>query len=142
MALVWFAIAGVTDVLDGFLARRLKAGSRMGALLDPIADKVLLSGSFLTLGLKGIIPLWLTAFVLGRDLMIVGFAVAALARKTRRAFPPSVWGKASTGAQIAYVLFAVGHQAGLAPLTVVLILGWITFGLTVWSGIDYARRVS
>jgi phosphatidylglycerophosphate synthase len=53
-----------------------------------------------------------------------------------------VWGKASTGAQIAYVLFAVGHEAGLAPLAIVTILGWITFGLTIWSGIDYARRVS
>jgi phosphatidylglycerophosphate synthase len=53
-----------------------------------------------------------------------------------------VWGKASTGAQIAYVLFAVGHEAGLTPLAVVTILGWIVFVLTVWSGIDYARRVS
>jgi hypothetical protein len=53
-----------------------------------------------------------------------------------------VWGKASTGAQIAYVLFAVGHEAAIAPLFVVAILGWITFALTIWSGIDYARRVS
>lgn len=141
-ALVWFAIASATDVLDGFLARRFKAGSRFGALLDPVADKVLLSGSFLVLGWKSVIPFSLTIFVLGRDLMILGFAIVALARGTRRDFPPSVWGKASTGAQIAYVLFAVGHEAGLAPLTVVVILGWITFGLTVWSGIDYARRVS
>jgi len=141
-ALVWFAIASATDVLDGFLARRFQAGSRLGALLDPIADKVLLSGSFLVLGLKSVIPFSLTIFVLGRDLMILGFAVVALARKTRPDFPPSVWGKASTAAQIAYVLFAVGHEAGLAPLAIVAILGWITFGLTVWSGIDYARRVS
>ena len=141
-ALVWFAIASITDVLDGFLARRLQAGSRLGALLDPIADKVLLSGSFLTLGWKSVIPLSLTIFVLGRDLMILGFAILALTRKTHRDFPPSVWGKASTAAQIAYVLFAVGHEAGLAPLAVSIILGWITFGLTVWSGIDYARRVS
>jgi cardiolipin synthase len=141
-ALVWFAIASATDVLDGYLARRFKAGSRLGALLDPIADKVLLSGSFLTLGWKSVIPFSLTIFVLGRDLMILCFAVIALARGTRREFPPSVWGKASTGAQIAYVLFAVGHEAGLTPLAVVTILGWIVFVLTVWSGIDYARRVS
>jgi len=141
-ALVWFAIASATDVLDGFLARQFEASSRLGALLDPIADKVLLSGSFLVLGWKSIIPLSLTIFVLGRDLMILGFAIVTLARKTRRDFPPSTWGKASTAAQIAYVLFAVGHEAGLAPLAVVTILGWIAFGLTVWSGIDYARRVS
>jgi cardiolipin synthase len=141
-ALVWFAIASATDVLDGFLARRLQAGSRLGALLDPIADKVLLSGSFLVLGWKSVIPFSLTIFVLGRDLIILGFAIVALARKTRRDFPPSVWGKASTAAQVAYVLFAVGHEGGLAPIVVVAILGWITFGLTIWSGIDYARRVS
>ena len=139
-ALVWFAIAAATDALDGYLARRFKAGSRAGALLDPVADKVLLSGSFLVLGWKSIIPFSLTIFVLGRDLMILGFAVIALTRKTRRDFPPSMWGKASTAAQIAYVLFAVGHEAGFAPLALVTILGWITFVLTIWSGIDYARR--
>ena len=140
-ALVWFAIASATDVLDGFLARRFQSGSRLGALLDPIADKVLLSGSFLTLGFRSVIPISLTIFVLGRDLMILVFALVAVARGTRRDFPPSVWGKASTAAQIAYVLFAVGHEAGLTPLVVVTILGWLTFGLTIWSGIDYARRV-
>jgi cardiolipin synthase len=141
-ALVWFAIASATDVLDGFLARSLHAGSRLGALLDPVADKVLLSGSFLTLGLKYVIPFWLMGIVLGRDLLILGFAIVALARKTRRDFPPSVWGKASTAAQIAYVLFAVGHQASITPLIVATVLGWIVATLTVWSGIDYVRRVS
>lgn len=145
-ALVWFSIASATDVLDGYLARRFQAGSKIGALLDPVADKVLLSGSFLTLGLKGIIPLWLMAIVLGRDLLILVFAIVALARKTRREFPPSVWGKASTAAQIAYMLFAVGHEAGITPLLVATILGWIAATLTLWSGTDYfikmSRRVS
>jgi cardiolipin synthase len=141
-ALVWFAVASATDVLDGFLARRLKVVSSMGALLDPVADKVLLSGSFLTLGSKGVIFFWLMILVLGRDLMILGFAVVALARKTRRDFPPSVWGKASTAAQIAYVLFAVGHEASITPLIVATILGWIAAALTLWSGIDYVIKVS
>ena len=141
-ALVWFSIAGITDVLDGFLARRFHAGSRIGALLDPIADKALLSGSFLTLGIKGIIPIWLVALVLGRDLLILGFAVIALARKTRRDFPPSVWGKASTAAQIAYVLFVMGFEADISPLSVMVLLGWIAAVLTAASGIDYIRRVS
>lgn len=141
-ALVLFAIAGITDVLDGYIARRCKASSRFGALLDPVADKVLLDGSFLILGFNSVIPFSLTIFVLGRDLMILVFALVALGRKTHRDFPPSVWGKASTGAQIAYILFAVGHEAGISPLLVVTVLGWIVFGLTVWSGIDYARRVS
>jgi cardiolipin synthase len=141
-ALIWFSIAGITDVLDGFLARRLRVTSKMGALLDPIADKVMLSGSFLTLGLKGIIPIWLTALVLGRDVMILGFAIVALSRKTRREFPPSVWGKASTAAQIAYVLFVMGYESGISPLAVMTALGWLAAALTAWSGIDYLRRVS
>jgi cardiolipin synthase len=141
-ALVWFSIASATDVLDGFLARRFHAGSKIGALLDPVADKVLLSGSFLALGLTQVIPFWLMAIVLGRDLLILGFAIVALARKLRRDFPPSVWGKASTAAQIAYVLFAVGHEAAITPLVVATILGWIAATLTLWSGMDYLRRVS
>ena len=141
-ALVWFAIASATDVLDGFIARRFHAASKIGALLDPIADKVLLSGSFLTLGLKGVIPWWLMAIVLGRDLLILGFAIVALARGTRREFPPSVWGKASTAAQIACVLFAVGYTAAITPLIVATILGWIAATLTIWSGVHYFFRVS
>ena len=141
-ALVWFATASATDVLDGFLARRLRVVSNAGALLDPVADKVLLSGSFLILGLKGINPFWLMALVLGRDLLILGFALLALVRKTRRKFPPSAWGKASTAAQIACVLFAAGHEAAITPLIVATILGWIAAALTVWSGIDYFIRMS
>ncbi len=141
-ALVWFAIASVTDVLDGYLARRFHAGSRIGALMDPVADKVLLSGSFLTLGLKGVIPLWLMILVLGRDLMILGFALVALARKTRRDFPPSVWGKASTASQIAYLLFTVGYEAAISPMVVMTILGWTAAALTAWSGVDYFIKVS
>jgi cardiolipin synthase len=141
-ALVWFAIASATDVVDGFLARQLRVVSNIGALLDPVADKVLLSGSFLTLGLKHVIPFWLMAIVLGRDLLILGFAIVALAHKIRRDFPPSVWGKASTAAQIACVLFAVGHEAAITPLIVATILGWIAAALTLWSGIDYFGRVS
>ena len=123
-----------------------KLALSLGALLDPVADKVLLSGSFLTLGLRQVIPFWLMAIVLGRDLLILGFAIVALARKLRRDFPPSVWGKASTAAQIAYVLFAVGHEAAITPLIVATILSWIAATLTLWSGIDYfiqmSRRVS
>jgi cardiolipin synthase (CMP-forming) len=141
-ALAWFAIAGLTDVLDGFLARKFRAGSRFGALLDPVADKVMLDGAFLILGLKSIAPLWLTILVLGRDLMILGFAGVAIARGIRRDFPPSVWGKASTAGQIAYVLFAVGSEAGLVPHAVAITLGWIAAGLTTLSGIDYFIKVS
>ena len=86
--------------------------------------------------------MWLMAIVLGRDLLILGFAIVALTRKLRREFPPSVWGKASTASQIAYVLFVVGYEASITPMVVATILGWISATLTIWSGIDYFIKVS
>ena len=77
-AVVWCFVAGVSDGLDGYLARRFRATSRAGAYLDPIADKLLLSGTYLVLGIDRVIPWWLTALVLGRGLFIlicVGFAM-------------------------------------------------------------------
>ena len=103
-ALLWSAIAGVTDALDGFLARRLHAPSRIGAYLDPVADKLLLSGSYLVFGLRGLIPLWITAIVFGRDLLILTFAGLAFLFTNSRDFPPTIWGKLSTIIQIGTVL--------------------------------------
>jgi len=94
------------------------------------------------LALRFVVPFSLTFMVLGRDVLILVFALRALATKTRREFPPSIWGKLSTVAQIAYVLAVVGFQAGYGYGPVVVLLGWVTFGLTAYSGIDYARRVS
>jgi len=140
-ALALIVAAGMTDGLDGFFARRFAAGSRLGAYLDPIADKVLLSGVFLTLALSGGIEKWLAALVLGRDAGILLFAGGAfLFTKSLRSFPPSIWGKASTAAQIAFVLAVVMHFAGFRMEVVVMALKWLTVGLTVWSGIDYLVR--
>jgi len=141
LVLLLFAAAGVTDGLDGFLARRFNAGSRLGAYLDPIADKVLLSGSFLTLALSGDIETWVAALVVGRDALILLFACGAfLLVKSRRDFPPSSWGKASTVVQILFILAVTGHFAGFLNGTIVVILKVLTVALTAWSGIDYALR--
>jgi cardiolipin synthase len=143
VALAVIAIAGVTDALDGLLARRLNAASRLGSYLDPIADKVLLSGAFLTLALDGAMETWLAVLVLGRDVGILLFAAGAfLFTKSVRRFPPSIWGKASTAAQILFVLALVMHFVGYADLVVVTILKWLAVALTVWSGIDYLRRAA
>jgi cardiolipin synthase len=139
-ALVWFAIIGATDGLDGFIARRFDARSRLGAMLDPVADKVLLSGSYLTLALSGAIPAWLAWLVLGRDAAILVFALGALAfMKTRREFPPSRAGKLSTALQILYVLFVTGVGAGILNPDLVPPTGWLVVLVTAWSGLDYAR---
>jgi cardiolipin synthase (CMP-forming) len=135
-ALVVILIAGISDGLDGLLARRLGASSKLGAYLDPIADKVLLSGAFLTLALDGAMEPWVAGVVLGRDAAILLFAGGALLfTKTRRSFPPSIWGKVSTAVQIAFVVALVGPVVfAIQPLK------WLTVVLAGWSGLDYLRR--
>lgn len=134
-ALLLIVLTALTDFLDGFLARRWSVHSRLGEALDPIADKVLLSGAFVALWLAGAVEKWLMALVLGRDVLILLFAGGAvfLAHDLRR-FPPSLWGKISTAVQIALVI-AIALEA---PLAIVEILKWSTAAMTIWSGIDYA----
>jgi cardiolipin synthase len=136
-----FIIIGVTDVVDGFLARRLHADSRLGAYLDPIADKILLSGTFLVLALTGAIESWLAAVVLGRDVMILATAGVLYLTTKRRNFPPSRWGKASTFVQIVFLCFQIGYLAGIAVAPVVIALKWITVALTIVSLADYAWTI-
>src|SRR5512142_429807 len=88
-ALAIVLAAAVTDGLDGLLARRLHAESRFGAYLDPIADKALLSASYLAFGISGAVPWWLVALIFGRDLLILAMAGAALLFTPFREFPPS-----------------------------------------------------
>ena len=140
--LLWpFALVGITDVLDGFLARRFKASSRLGAYLDPIADKFLLSGTFLVLALTGAIPAWLAVVVLGRDIVILAAAGVLYLGKSVRAFPPSPWGKLSTFVQVLYIMFAMGALAGIKVAPAVVVLQWAAVTLAIVSLSDYARRV-
>jgi cardiolipin synthase len=136
-----FIIISVTDVADGYLARRLHADSRLGAYLDPIADKILLSGTFLVLALTGAIESWLAAVVLGRDVTILATAAVLYLTTKRRNFPPSRWGKASTLVQIVFLCFQIGLLAGIAVAPAVIALKWITVALTVVSLADYASSV-
>ncbi len=137
LALALCLVAGITDAFDGLLARRLKASSRIGAYLDPIADKVLLSGAFLTLALDGAIETWVAVIVFGRDLLILAMAGGAFALTTIRTFPPTFWGKASTTAQIAYILALLLHLVGFFPLALVELGKWIVIVLALWSGLHY-----
>jgi len=138
--LALFLIVAITDALDGWIARTFDAASRLGAYLDPVADKILLSGIFLMLALSGAIEVWLAVLVLGRDLLILLAALWLYLVKTLRSFPPSPWGKASTFAQIAFVVAVVTHLAGFVSVQVALPFEWATVAFTVWSGVDYARR--
>ena len=133
--------AALTDALDGFIARHFGVASRGGEILDPVADKALLSGAFLAMVLNGSIELWFAALVIGRDLLILLLG-GALMRTTGRRFPPSIWGKASTILQALFILALVGTLAAAVPGVILAILKWATAALTAWSGIDYARKAA
>ncbi len=140
-ALAWCFVAGASDALDGFLARRLNATSRVGAYLDPIADKLLLSGSYLVLGFDRVIPWWLTAIVFGRDAIILGFAAYAMLFTKIRDFRPSIWGKISTAVQILTILEILLARVSYwdrFPKWFENSLITLTIAATLWSAIHYA----
>jgi cardiolipin synthase len=140
-----FAAAGLTDALDGTLARMLKQRSMLGHYLDPVADKLLLSALFLVLLHKGLMPVTVTVLVIGRDVGILMVAAILYAAVGRREFQPSIFGKANTLAQIgavaAVLLGKVIPSAQWVAVTRTVALD-LTIGLTIASGLHYAWLVS
>jgi cardiolipin synthase (CMP-forming) len=139
-----FVAAGLTDLLDGTLARVLKQRSMLGHYLDPVADKLLLSTIFLVLLHKGLMPVTVTVLVFGRDVGILLVAAILYAAVGRREFHPSIFGKANTLAQIAAVAAVLLHQLTAAYWVVVFRMVALdaTVALTVISGLHYAWLVS
>ena len=115
LALAILIVAGLTDGLDGILARSLNQKTALGAYLDPIADKLLLSSSFVVLALNRKISWWLATLVLSRDILLLTAAAVILVVVGYRPFPPSIYGKTTTALQIllvfAVVLLAVTDWA-------------------------------
>ncbi len=140
-ALVVFVTAGVTDMLDGLIARRTAQLTRLGAVLDPIADKLLLSSSFIVLtwssGLVVSVPTWLTVLTLSRDLLILISAMAIVMTLGARVFYPSWLGKLTTAAQLVTVgvVLLLNSQGQSVPGVGYMFL--VTGVLTVASGIHY-----
>jgi len=141
-ALVLFAAAAWTDILDGAAARRLGVSTKVGAYLDPIADKCLLSGVFLALAWTHRVPWWAVGIIFGRDLYILLAALVMMQFTPVRNFPPSVWGKLSTFAQILTVALWMGRD--LFQLEVLAALSsamlWVCVALAIWSGLHYTWR--
>jgi len=137
-----FGAAAFTDTMDGYIARRFNSQSRVGLYLDPLADKLLLSSTYIGLMLGHAIPVWLVVVVFGRDLWILVLSGIALRFTKFRSLEPSVWGKASTFAQImtavgvmatrAYHNAAFGHIADA--------LTWAVVALAATSAGDYTAR--
>jgi cardiolipin synthase len=140
LAVAVFAFAGISDALDGYLARRLSPGSRFGAYLDPAADKLLMLASFVTLTMTSAIPFWLTVLIVGRDLAIVtGVALARLLSLPLSITPLGI-GKASTVIQVAFVgLVLLLLTFSLAEPRLVLAAAITTAAVTVASWLAYAQ---
>jgi cardiolipin synthase len=141
-ALIVFVVAGLSDALDGFLARVLHQQTVLGAYMDPIADKALLASSFVTLSVLHIIPGWLTVIVISRDFIILlGIAVLSM-RSIPVAIRPAFISKVTTALQLITILAALSFKclpwavAGIWPLS----LFWITAFFTIISGLNYMAR--
>jgi cardiolipin synthase len=139
-ALALLAAAGLTDGLDGLLARRLHAMTRFGAYLDPVADKTLLSAVWISLGVSRLAPWWLVGLIFGRDAMILLLVGSALFFTRHREFPPSIWGKLSTTLQIVTALAVIVAQVLPGPGWRPQPLFWVAGAATAWSGLHYLRR--
>jgi len=141
-ALVLFLGAAATDGLDGIAARATGVITRVGAYLDPVADKCLLSGVFLALAGAGLVPRWLVAVIFGRDFYILAAVALLLCATPVRQFPPSVWGKASTLVQVITATVWLARNAISSEVLDTISSGmlWPCAGFTLWSGVHYTWR--
>jgi cardiolipin synthase (CMP-forming) len=136
--LLLFAVAAVSDGLDGFLAKRFGWQTDVGAILDPAADKLLLVAVFVTLGLLGLVPIWLAILVIVRDLVIVIGAGAYRYWFGPVNVQPRVASKINTACQLTFVLAVIARQGfSQPPDWVVMALGASVLVMTVVSGLDY-----
>ncbi|WP_461210974.1 CDP-alcohol phosphatidyltransferase family protein [Desulfocurvus sp. DL9XJH121] len=143
LALLTFAVAGVTDALDGTLARVLRQRTTLGAMLDPLADKVLIVASFLCMGVLDWAPAWLVVLVISRDLLIVGglILVSLLGVDVRSRIRPTFASKTNTTLQIVFILLILAERGGWldAPRLLYTVL-YLTAAFTIYTGVDYTLR--
>ncbi len=139
-ALGIFALAGLSDAADGFLAKRFGFATRFGRYLDPAADKLLMLASFFTLTMMGVAPLWLTAIVIGRDLAIILGVVLVVLLDLPVNVQPLFVGKLSTACQIGYVAFAlVLLSFGIKWPVALAVAGVATAAATLLSWLAYGQ---
>jgi cardiolipin synthase len=137
-----FFFAGFTDVLDGFVARLLHQKTKIGALLDPAGDKLLMTSAFIVLTIPSlnfphIIPLWLTITVISRDLLLVSSAFALYKLRGQKSFPPSLLGKSSTVCQFMVLILVLLFNSFQISFPYLSLLYFLTLALTLLSGMHY-----
>jgi len=143
LTLFLFLVMAITDILDGWIARRWKQKTLLGSYLDPIADKLLLVSVFVTLAWMGQIPIWLVIWTVLRDLLILVSAVFVRLSVGAISFPPTLWGKLTTFFQLALVLAVLLVNAvPLSSMWLVNGLIWITLFFTLFSGFHYIYHLS
>ncbi len=139
-ALVVLIVAGITDALDGAIARVMNQHTKLGAMLDPLADKLLLTSGFITLSLIHLIPSWVTILVVSRDLILMLGTVVAHVTDSHVDITPTLLGKGTTLFQLSYivmVIFLTSHQLNAA---VMLPLLFCMISFTLMSGLHYLYR--
>lgn len=137
-AMMLFFIAGASDALDGFLAKHYQWQSRLGGILDPLADKFLLVSTYLCLGWLEALPWWLIGLIILRDLVIVGGALIYNYRIAQLDAEPTLISKVNTFLQIALALLVV-YSLGFEPVSNILVtvLIWLVTASTLLSGYGY-----
>lgn len=142
-----FLFAGISDSLDGFIARFFNQKSHLGAVMDPIADKLLLDTAFIALTIphKGdtyTVPIWVTLLVLSRDFFIILFVLIQFLffEPTIEKFMPSIWGKITTTVQIFFVILVLLRNSFGFHEDVVDVFLWLTVIFTLISGFHYLWR--
>lgn len=143
-ALALLIVAGLSDGLDGLLARKLNQKTQLGSFLDPIADKLLLSSSYFMLALKGKIAWWLAILVLGRDVLILVACAVILLVVGYMTFPPSIFGKLNTTFQVLLVLVVILSALVQNPALQVSreLLIYLVAAFTIISGFHYSVSVA
>jgi cardiolipin synthase len=145
-ALAAFVAAGITDGLDGLIARWTNKRTALGAFLDPMADKLLLVSAFVVLSLPGIglvnrIPVWLTVLVISRDIAIVATVAIVSLTLGPRTFPPSLYGKIATALYIVTVTVVLLFNVLQQRSVVVDVAVWVSLAITLVSGFHYVVHV-
>jgi cardiolipin synthase len=137
-ALLVFALAGISDALDGLLARYFNQHTILGSYLDPLADKLLLTSAFVSLAILKVVPGWLTVIVITRDVLIfLGIAMIAIMGK-KIAIKPSLVSKCTTVVQLLTIfLILLDNQFAIREWVILWPFYWITAFLTITSGLDY-----
>lgn len=141
-AFIVFIVAGITDALDGFLARILNQKTVLGAYLDPLADKALLISTFVTLSILGIIPAWLTVIVVSRDFVILLGVSVLFFMSVSFEVRPTFVSKVTTVLQLLTVFLALGLRCLTEDFSCQLIemVYWVTALVTVISGLNYVAK--